>query len=194
MSGLTPAHVNVPLPVRFGLPDFLTKRDAWAGSFDELLLDQPRQADDTPLHLPPALQNATPWGPPHVWGAGWDEEDSGELDLIGDEDDDDDGGVGGDNDGGDGDDDDGDDDGDAGFPVKHEGGASAPQHCSASFEEVGLKKCQGPRAVTAKQRLQIGLYGALTQTPAPDIDQMDYESAGAWARARWLEYMAMDLE
>jgi hypothetical protein len=34
----------------FKLPDFLTKRDAWAGSFEELLLDQPR--DDTPLHLP----------------------------------------------------------------------------------------------------------------------------------------------
>jgi hypothetical protein len=48
--------------------------------------------------------------------------------------------------------------------------------------------------VTAKQRLQIALYSALTQTPAPDIDVMDYESAGAWAKARWLEYMAMDLE
>ena len=64
----------------------------------------------------------------------------------------------------------------------------------ASFEEIGKEKCQGPGAVTAKQRLQIALYSALTQTPAPDVEVMDYESAGAWAKARWLEYMAMDLE
>ena len=81
----------------------------------------------------------------------------------------------------------------AGFPVKHEGrDAAPPHHCSASFEEVGKERCQGPRAVTAKQRLQIGLYGALTQTPLPDVESMDYTSAGEWARARWLEYMSME--
>ena len=97
----------------------------------------------------------------------------------------------------DSDDDDDDDDGDAqtGFPTKRDDwDAAVPHHCSASFEEVGKERCRGPRAVSAKQRLQIGLYGAVTQTPAPDIDAMDYESAGAWARARWLEYMAMDLD
>jgi len=170
----------------FGLPDFLTKRDAWAGSFDELLLEQPRALDDTPLHLPPALAPAKPWGPPHMWGEGWDEEDDDEIDLI-------------DDDGDDGEDDDGTDDDDEaagkmGFPIKREGRGAPPHHCSASFEEIGKEKCQGPKAVTAKQRLQIALYSALTQTPAPDIDVMDYESAGAWAKARWLEYMAMDLE
>jgi hypothetical protein len=34
----------------FALPDFLTKRDEWAGSFEELLTDTLRH--DTPLHLP----------------------------------------------------------------------------------------------------------------------------------------------
>ena len=169
----------------FGLPDFLTKRDAWAGSFDELLLEQPRALEDTPLHLPPALPPAKPWGPPHVWGEGRDDDDDDEIDLI-------------DDDGDDGEDDDGTDDDDEaademGFPVKREG-RGAPHHCSASFEAIGKEKCQGPGAVTAKQRLQIALYSALTQTPAPDVEVMDYESAGAWAKARWLEYMAMDLE
>jgi hypothetical protein len=37
----------------FGIPGFLTQRDAWAGSFHELLtLDQPRT--DAPMHLPDA--------------------------------------------------------------------------------------------------------------------------------------------
>ena len=46
----------------FGLTSFLTKRDAWAGSFDELLLDEPRT--DCPMHFPAAPDPATPWTPP----------------------------------------------------------------------------------------------------------------------------------
>eukprot|EP00932_Pfiesteria_piscicida_P013508 SRR837773.25083.p1 GENE.SRR837773.25083~~SRR837773.25083.p1 ORF type:complete len:242 (-),score=52.74 SRR837773.25083:51-752(-) len=46
----------------FNLTGFLTKRDAWAGSFHELLLDTPRSA--TPSHLPEAPQSASPWDPP----------------------------------------------------------------------------------------------------------------------------------
>ena len=34
-------------------------RDAWAGSFTELLLDEPRT--DAPLHLPAPPMNVTPW-------------------------------------------------------------------------------------------------------------------------------------
>ena len=51
----------------FGLPGFLTKRDAWAGSFEELLLDSPRT--DAPLQLPTPPPVAQPWGPPHVYQA-----------------------------------------------------------------------------------------------------------------------------
>ena len=48
---------SVPATLKrlFNLSSFLTKRDAWAGSFDELLLPtggEPRI--DTPLHLPEA--------------------------------------------------------------------------------------------------------------------------------------------
>ena len=43
----------------FNLSSFLTKRDAWAGSFTELLLDEPRT--DAPLHLPTPPMNVTPW-------------------------------------------------------------------------------------------------------------------------------------
>ena len=44
----------------FNLTSFLTKRDAWAGSFEELLLDQPRPDSDCPMHLPDA---PLPWRP-----------------------------------------------------------------------------------------------------------------------------------
>ena len=45
----------------FNLSLFLTKRDEWAGSFDELLLDAPR--DDAPMHLPDPPAPAKPWTP-----------------------------------------------------------------------------------------------------------------------------------
>jgi hypothetical protein len=51
----------------FGLPGFLTKRDAWAGSFEELLLDTPRT--DAPLRMPTPPPVAQPWGPPHSYEA-----------------------------------------------------------------------------------------------------------------------------
>ena len=47
----------------FGLGGFLTDRDAWAGTFSELLLDAPRPDSDMPLHLPTAPEPATPWHP-----------------------------------------------------------------------------------------------------------------------------------
>ena len=47
----------------FNLTSFLTKRDAWAGTFDDLLLDAPRADADTPLDLPDAPAPAQPWGP-----------------------------------------------------------------------------------------------------------------------------------
>lgn len=46
----------------FNLSTFLTKRDAWAGSFHELLLERPRV--DVPMHLPEAPKAAAPWDPP----------------------------------------------------------------------------------------------------------------------------------
>ena len=56
-------HTSVPATLKnlFNLTGFLTKRDEWAGSFDELLLDEPRA--DAPMHLPEAPKPAKPWGP-----------------------------------------------------------------------------------------------------------------------------------
>jgi hypothetical protein len=53
----------------YNLSGFLTKRDAWAGSFDELLtLDAPR--GDAPMHLPEAPQPAVPFPPNQGWPPG----------------------------------------------------------------------------------------------------------------------------
>jgi hypothetical protein len=48
----------------FNLSLFLSKRDEWAGSFDELLLDSPRDDSDSPMHLPDPPRPAVPWTPP----------------------------------------------------------------------------------------------------------------------------------
>ena len=64
-------HSSFPATAKtlFGLPGFLTKRDAWAGSFEELLLDEPRT--DAPLHLPTAPEPVGPWvrPPPNMSSA-----------------------------------------------------------------------------------------------------------------------------
>lgn len=53
---------SIPATVKglFDLSSFLTKRDEWAGNFEELLvLDEPRT--DAPLHLPDPPAPQTPW-------------------------------------------------------------------------------------------------------------------------------------
>ena len=54
---------SVPATIKrlFGLSNFLTKRDAWAGSFDELLAAEPR--NDTLVHLPQSPAPRSPWIP-----------------------------------------------------------------------------------------------------------------------------------
>ena len=48
----------------FNLTSFLTARDAWSGTFEELLLDEPRADATMPRHLPDAPEPAAPWSPP----------------------------------------------------------------------------------------------------------------------------------
>jgi hypothetical protein len=48
----------------FNTSQFLTKRDEWAGTFEELLMDQPRADADCPMHLPDPPTPAHPWTPP----------------------------------------------------------------------------------------------------------------------------------
>jgi hypothetical protein len=54
----------------FNLSTPLTERTMWAGTFEELLLDDPRLDTDTPLHLPDAPPAAEPWTPPPPGGEG----------------------------------------------------------------------------------------------------------------------------
>ena len=56
-------HSSIPATVKnlFNLSSFLTKRDMWAGSLDELLGSAP--SNQGPLHLPDAPKPAKPWGP-----------------------------------------------------------------------------------------------------------------------------------
>ena len=57
------------ITISVNLSGFLTKRDAWAGSFDELLtLSEPR--GDAPLHLPEAPKPAVPFPPNQGWPPG----------------------------------------------------------------------------------------------------------------------------
>jgi len=68
-TGPTPTSefelTSIPATVKrlFNLSVFLTARDAWAGSFDELL-QTTRPRDDTPIHLPDAPLPSRPWDPP----------------------------------------------------------------------------------------------------------------------------------
>eukprot|EP01043_Picozoa_sp_COSAG02_P064859 COSAG02_NODE_9612_length_2160_cov_3.200974_2_plen_173_part_00 len=48
----------------FNLSQFLTRRDEWAGTFEELLMDEPRVDADCPMHLPDPPTPAHPWTPP----------------------------------------------------------------------------------------------------------------------------------
>eukprot|EP01062_Namystynia_karyoxenos_P030711 TRINITY_DN22891_c0_g1_i1.p1 TRINITY_DN22891_c0_g1~~TRINITY_DN22891_c0_g1_i1.p1 ORF type:complete len:501 (+),score=103.78 TRINITY_DN22891_c0_g1_i1:105-1607(+) len=56
----------------FGLPSFLTRRDAWAGSFDKLFEQRQQPRTDAPLHLPSAPPpKPRPGG--HPWGTDCDD-------------------------------------------------------------------------------------------------------------------------
>ena len=58
------SSISATLKQLFNLTSFLTARDAWAGSFDELLVDKPRSNTDCPMHLPTAPNASSPWGVP----------------------------------------------------------------------------------------------------------------------------------
>ena len=63
----------------FNISNFLTKRDAWAGDLQTLLLDKPRT--DTPMHFPEPPAPQKPWTPPpHASSGGAD--DAGDEDTA----------------------------------------------------------------------------------------------------------------
>jgi phospholipase C len=184
---------SVPATLKnlFNLSAFLTKRDAWAGSFDEVLLSKPRT--DAPMHLPEALPPRNPWKPP-----------PGVLDSLEMDDDGDDDGDG-----------DGDGDGDNdpwrsfvwphvtkgrrrthtadGAASEAEVAAGVEQHCS-SVHGGPEQPCRGLSHVNLKQRRNLRTLSRLTATPEPDIDSMNVDDAARWIAHRWVEWMRQEDE
>jgi hypothetical protein len=165
---------SIPATIKnlFNLSTFLTKRDAWAGNFMELLLDTPRT--DAPMHLPDAPPAASPWDPPPPDG------ERGERDVV-------DGGDGGD------DGDDGDDGQRARRSLLSVGsdGSVAPaiaQHCS-SIHGGEEQQCKGHTVPNLKQRRNVRLLAKLTGEPEPDVEAMSFSEVDAWLAQRWRVWM-----
>ena len=163
-------HSSLPATVRnlFNLSSFLTKRDAWAGDFSELLLDAPRT--DAPMHLPDALAPAMPWCSQLTTettcakneGCTWN--DVSHICKEG--------------------------------PLPNASSLNEsqrrrlsdqpqPQHCSAR-----TAACQAEGEVTARQRNRMSTLQAVTGVAAPDAETLDASAANAWLAARWNQYMA----
>ena len=163
---------SVPATVKnlFNLSAFLTKRDAWAGSFDELLLDEPRSGSNMPMHLPDAPAPASPWDPPPG------------LQLKVNDDDDDD------------DDDEEEEEEEAlsskKAARKRKQTSAGPGHCSAWDGAKTEEACAGLDHANLKQRRNLQLLSELTGTPMPDIQAMNVAQADMWLGARWSEWMA----
>ena len=181
-----PPHPDAPIKNLFNLSTFLTKRDAWAGSFHELLLDIPRSDDDLPLHLPDAPKPAAPWDPP----PGSDNSAGGmrtttahpprtptahpprthpahishtSRTLL------------------------------YSPPPPHHRllttasspppphhrllATAGPGHCSAWDGATAEEQCAGPKAASLKQKRNVRLLSDLTGTPLPDLDAMSAPQA-----------------
>jgi phospholipase C len=159
----------------FNLSGFLTKRDMWSGSLDELLLDAPRT--DTPMHLPDAPAAALPWDPvPPIAGDDDDDNDDDKDAYMEHRDDiagaERSGPIGG---------------GRRTMEIKSNGGnENVPQHCSQK-----QRVCRGAEVVSVKQRRNMELFGSLLGLKSiPNPDEMTLAEADLWLRHRWGEYMA----
>ena len=153
----------------FNLTSYLTRRDAWAGDFSELLLEAPRT--DAPMHLPDAVAPVVPWCSQLTsnstciknGGCAWNsttgacqegndhatmarrQMSMSLLDRFAEE--------------------------------------ARPQHCSAR-----ASACQAAGEVTARQKNRMVTLGALTGVAVPPLDELDAAAANGWLAARWQEY------
>lgn len=171
---------SIPATIKnlFNLSHFLTKRDAWAGNFEELLLDAPRPEADMPYHLPEAPKPAAPWDPPPpdarvpTPGDGHFQRD------IGDDDDDHQRrlllstvvGV----------------DGSSTSPT-----APIAQHCSNVHGSGSDKPCRGHTKPNLKQRRNVKLFTQLIGVPAPNVDAMSFSEVDQWLAKHWRLWMDM---
>jgi hypothetical protein len=144
----------------FNLSMFLTKRDAWSGNFEELLLDEPRQESDMPMHLPDAPPPQKPWSaPPAALPSPYPPSAIPPLDPP--------------------------DNGRRALSEEAAGGGPTPQHCG--LQEA---TCNGLEVVNVRQRRYIKLYSKLTMTPEPDYDALTFADAEAWLSDLWKTWQA----
>ena len=157
----------------FNLTTFLTKRDAWAGNFEELLEDSPRT--DAPMHLPDAPPltgpGQVPWGPPPKPLPPSPGTPNGSVAhdrcaaLSGDD--------------------------------KTRCAAWAQdfvaQHCPhpANSESGQQSICPGLKTANTRQRRLISLYSKLANTPEPNVDAMTYDEAAMHQTHLWHAWLEM---
>jgi len=78
-----------------------------------------------------------------------------------------------------------DDDDDDASPVPQ---VPAPQHCS-SWHGGNETLCKGVQYANLKQRRQMRLFSAMTNSPEPDADKMSFSEADQWIATRWREWV-----
>jgi len=179
---------SVPATVKnlFNLTTFLTKRDAWAGSFDELLLDAPR-TDSMPLHLPEAPPASSPWDPVPPTP---DADENGNWRPVGPAPPHDDRYSDGRRRQG---------PSTRGHADRYSDGrrrqeastkrtGPRPQHCSSPHGEKE-QECKGPRYANLKQRRNVRLFASMANIPAPDVEKMTFSDADQWLTSRWRDWM-----
>lgn len=144
-----------------------------AGTFEELLLDEPRPDSDCPLHLPEAPPPAKPWDPP----PGQPGTKSSDAAIFQPPDGDDD-----------------DDDGRRALrraavdPISGAAAEVVPQHCS-SWHGGEEEQCRGANVPNLKQRRNVRLLAGLLGAPEPDVDAMTYAETEIWIGKHWSAFM-----
>jgi phospholipase C len=156
------SSISATLAKLFNLSDHLTDRDAWAGSIDELLLDQPRDDLDMPMHLPDPPKFQTPWTPnpnyPPLGGRRL-EVDSG---------------------------------GAAKATLAFGGASPPLHCSSSPAATVSRGNCEGgdARTITTKQRNHIDTLATTTNVDKPDVESMTFDQAHGWIIAHWESFMS----
>lgn len=152
----------------FNLSAYLTKRDAWAGSFEELLLDTPRE--DCPMHLPdaPAFAEVAPTA---SFSEDYEDEqeDRAEEEAAAGRDD------------------------DRRSRERlarsmEEAAAMGGQHCSSPHGEPE-QTCAGPGVPSRRQLRMMEVLAAYLEVDAPPVETMDVAQADAWITAHWQRWV-----
>jgi hypothetical protein len=156
------SSISATLTKLFNLSGHLTDRDAWAGSIDELLLDQPRDESDMPMHLPDPPKFKTPWTPnpnyPPSGGRRLDDvSDAAPKSML-----------------------------------AFGGASPPLHCSSSGTATLPRGECEGgdARTVTTKQRNHIDTLVTATHVGKPDVESMTFDQAHEWIVEHWESFMS----